>query len=233
MRNDVDLLTRRAERAAAMVARTYGVLVGSIKAGRLDPAGTSPHYQIWVVAGSDNDRVAVNVRSVDGSEVLVHYDPAYTLPTKRDLPALAAGPPGFTALVTGPNGTGLDYLRDGLFPIAEMQPLAPDGTGTTLQNLLDAQIQRAVADSSAVAIVFGDGFIDLGTDSTFGFTPADGVHDIHMMQGNGGEYTSENRINGDGALFIRFSDGTTTALFVRFATQSTSTDDTGAPTPPK
>jgi uncharacterized protein YukJ len=232
MRNDVEMLVRSERRAAMMAQRTYGVLVGTIKAGQLDPNGASPHYEIWIVAGSENDRVAVNVRSVDGSEVLVHYDPAYTLPTKRNLAALAAGSPGFTPLATGPGGAGLDYLRDALFPIADMQVVAPDGTGTTLQWLLDGQIQRAVGDTGAVAIVFGDGFSDAGTDSTFGFTPADGVHDIHMMQGNSGEFSSDNRINGDGALFIRFSDGTTTALFVRFATQSLSTDDNGAPNPP-
>lgn len=216
-------------RAAQQAARTYGVLTGTVKAGRLDPSGASPHYEIWIVAGSANDRVAVNVRSVDGSDVLVHYDPAYALPTKRDLSTLAAGPAGFTPLATGPDGDGLDYLRDGLFPLADMQPIPPDGSGVTLQNLLDGQIQRAVADPAAVAIAFGDGFSDPGTDATFGFSPANGVHDIHMMQGNSGSYAADNRINGDGALFVRFGDGTTLALFTRFTTQAVTTDSGGAP----
>lgn len=215
-------------RATMLAARTYGVLVGRVKAGRLDPTGNSPHYEIWIAAGADY-RVAVNVRSVDGSEVLVHYDPAYTLPTKRDLAALAAGSPGFTPLQTGPGGAGLDYLRDALFALADMHPIPPDGSGVTLQNLLDGQIGRAIADAEAIAIAFGDGFSDPGNDATFGFTPANGVHDIHMMQGNGGSFTADNRINGDGALFVRYGDGTTIALFTRFATQATATDDSGAP----
>jgi uncharacterized protein YukJ len=208
--------------------RTYGVLVGTIHDGREDPPGHSPHYEIWVQADT-NYRIAVNVRSVDGSDVLAHYDPDFTKPTKRDLAGLAAGKKGFTALPTGPGGGGLDYLRDDLFPIEAMPPIPPDGQGVTLRNLLDAQIKRAKADQSAVAIAFGEFFRDRERDSTFGFSPELGVHDIHMMQGNSGSFADDNRINGDGALFIRFADDETVALFVRFTSQSTTTDDRGNP----
>ena len=51
------------------------------------------------------------------------------------------------------------------------------------------------------------------------------MHDIHMMQGNTGSFADDNRINGDGALFIRFAGGETVALFVRFSVQSTTTDN--------
>jgi hypothetical protein len=113
-----------------LATRTYGVLTGRVKAGRLDPAGNSAHYQIWIDAGV-NYRIAVNVRSVDKSEVLVHYDPTYVLPTKRDLPALAAGPPGFTPLPTGAGGAGLDYLRDDLFPLPPLR--SPSVTAFTIR----------------------------------------------------------------------------------------------------
>src|SRR5450755_1344023 len=56
-------------REAMLATRTYGVLTGRVKAGRLDPAGTSSHDQIWIDAGVSY-RIAVNVRSVDKSEVL-------------------------------------------------------------------------------------------------------------------------------------------------------------------
>ena len=211
--------------------RTYGVLVGAIHDGRQDPPGHSPHYEMWVQADT-NYRIAVNVRSADGSDVLAHYDPNFTKPTKRDLASLAAGKKGFTALPTGPGGAGLDYLRDDLFPI-DVMALIPTGvqaiTAISLGNLLDAQIKRAKADQGAVVIAFGEFFRDPGRDSTFGFSPELGVHDIHMMQGNRGNFADDNRINGDGALFIRFSDGETVALFVRFTTQSTTTDDRGNP----
>lgn len=215
-------------RRALLANRTYGVLVGKVKDGRLKAGGNSPHYEIWIEAGAGY-RLAVNVRSVDASEVLVHYDPAYAAATKRELAALAAGAPGFTPLRTGPGGAGLDYLRDGLFPLADMHPIPADGMGVTLQNLLDGQIRRARTDSGATAVAFGDGFADPGADPTFGFAPENGMHDIHMMQGNGGSFAADNRINGDGALFIRFTGGETMALFIRFSTQGLTTGDDGAP----
>ena len=208
--------------------RSYGVLVGAIRDGQEDPDRHSPHYEIWVEA-DQNYRIAVNVRSVDGSDVLAHYDPNFTNPTKLGLAGLAAGAKGFTALPTGPGGKGLDYLRDDLFPIDVMAPIPPDGQGVTLRNLLDGQVERAKADHSAVVIAFGEFFQDRGSDSTFGFSPELGVHDIHMMQGNAGSFANDNRINGDGALFIRFAGGETVALFVRFTMQSTTTDDRGDP----
>jgi uncharacterized protein YukJ len=101
--------------------RTHGVVVGKIKDGYFEPGGQSPHYEIWVTADGENLRIAVNVESQDGSEVLVHYEADYKSPTtKLDLAALAAGAQGFSPIETGPSGAGLDYLRDGLVPIDNM-----------------------------------------------------------------------------------------------------------------
>jgi uncharacterized protein YukJ len=208
--------------------RRYGVLVGTIRDGQENPAGHSPHYEIWVQADK-NYRIAVNVRSVDGSDVVAHYDPNFTKPTKLDLALLSADTKGFTQLQTGPGGKGLDYLRDDLFPIDAMAPIPPDGQGVTLSNLLDGQIERAKADRAAVVIAFGQFFQDPGRDEAFDFAPERGVHDIHMMQGNSGSFADDNRINGDGALFIHFSRGEIVALFIRFSVQSTMTDDRGNP----
>jgi uncharacterized protein YukJ len=211
-------------------ARTYGLLVGRIQDGQIDPASDrSPHYEIWVKADHDY-RIAVNVRSVDGSDVLAFFDPNFTAPTKLDLPARASGPAGFTALKTGPDGAGLDYVRDSLFSLDQMAPIPDEGPGVSLANLLDAQIERAKADNAAVILACGEFFRDQGNDATFHFSPEMGVHDIHMMQGNGGSFASDNRVNGDGALFIRFAGGETIALFTRFTVQDLPTDDkTGAP----
>jgi uncharacterized protein YukJ len=185
------------------------------------------------VQADRNYRIAVNIRSVDGSDVVAHHDPNFTNPTKRDLASPAAGARGFRGLPTGLGRQGLDYLRDDLFPIDVMAliPTAVQGiTAISLGNLLDAQIKRAKADQGAVVIAFGEFFQDRGRDGTFGFAPERGVHDIHMTQGNTGSFADDNRINGDGALFIRFTGGETVALFVRFSVQSTTTDDRGDPT---
>ena len=45
-----------------------------------------------------------------------------------------------------------------------------------------------------------------------------------------GSFADDNRVDGDGALFIRYAGGETIALFVRFTTQETATDNqTGNP----
>jgi uncharacterized protein YukJ len=210
---------------------TYGVLVGAIKGGQFD-SGRSPHYGIWVEGGGQDFRAAVNVQSVDGSEVLAFSNTNYTTTSPAlDLAGLAAGPQGFAPLQTGPGGNGLDYLRDHLFDIDAMQAIPDAGSSGSLDTLLDAQVRRAKADSRAVAIVFGDFFQDAGeADEDFGFSPEQGVHDIHMMQGNSGSFEKDNTSNGDGALFIRFAGGQTFALFIRFVTQGTETDGQGNPT---
>ena len=120
--------------------RSYGLLVGKIKDGRMDPSGRSPHYEIWVSAGQDY-RIAVNVQSVDGSDVLAYFDANFIAPTKLNLPDRAASPAGFTNLRTGPGGQGLDYLRDNLFPLEKMSDIPGEGSGITLANLLDAHIE--------------------------------------------------------------------------------------------
>ena len=208
---------------------TYGVLVGRVTDGQENPGGKSPHYEILVDAAGTPYRVAVNIQSVEGSEVLAYFDPTYEGETKLGLAGLARGAQGFSALTKGPGGAGLDYLRDNLFPIDKMTSIPPAGSGVTLSSLIDAQIERAKQDSLAVLIAVGDGFDDDQTVEKVGFALGRGVHDIHMMQGNSGDFARDNRINGDGALFIRFSGGETIALFVRFQSQSVHTDDNGNP----
>lgn len=221
-----------------MSGSRYGVLVGTVRQGREDPAGSrSPHFEIWVEAGPDSPaaastdfRAAVNVRSSDGSNLLVYTADDFADPTKCHLPSLAAGPRGFQPLSTGPGGDGLDYVRDGLFPLAAMVPEPATGGASSLADLFAGVVARAASDPAAVVLVFGDFFADAGADATFGFSPEQGIHDVHMMQGSTGRYAAENTPNGDGALFVRFGDGTTFAFFARFDTQATATDPaTGDP----
>lgn len=214
-----------------MVSTTYGVLVGTIREGQEDPASdATPHYEIWIEANG-NFRAAVNVRSSDQSELLVHVDQAFANPTRLDLPGLAAGAKGFKRLTTGPGGQGLDYVRDGLFDLSTMTAAPATGAADSLAALFTAVVAKATTDAGAVVMVFGTFFSDRGADEVFAFSPAQGVHDVHMMQGNAGAYAHENTVHGDGALFVRYGDGTVFAFFARFDTQSVTTDPTtGAPT---
>jgi uncharacterized protein YukJ len=221
-----------ARRKPAGAVRHYGVLVGSVVDGFESPDGSSPHYEIRINGGQDF-RIAVNVQSMDGSEVLAFFDANFGQSGRLDLTPLLSGQRGFQALQTGPAGSGgLDYLRDNLFPIDSMQPIPAAGSGVSLSNLLDANIERAKADPTALVVAFGEFFRDAGqVDKYFGFSPEQGIHDIHMMQGNSGSFASDNRVHGDGALFLSFNSAQEiVALFARFQTQSIQTDDqTGAP----
>lgn len=202
-------------------SRSYGVLVGRIQAGRADQ-GTSPHYEILVATPGDY-RIAVNVQSVDGSDVIATFTDAYAAPAGLDLAGLAAGPMGFRTVATGPHGAGLDYLRDpGLVDLQAMTPVPAEGDATSLAGLFDAAVQQAAADPAARVVAYGQFFTDAGPDATFGFSPEQGVHDIHMMQGNpaAGGFADDNVVHGDGALFIRSGTGQVTAFFSRFSTQS-------------
>src|SRR5947209_428907 len=134
--------------------RRYGVLVGRVRAGFENPEGKSPHYEILVETDDgEKFRLAVNVRSIDGSDVLAFYDDAYDKPTKLDLARLARTP-GFSPLQTGPEGEGLDYLRDGLFPLDAMRQVPPesDDGGFSLAGLLDGAIKRAIEDDQTLAV---------------------------------------------------------------------------------
>jgi len=210
----------------------YGVLVGTVTDGAEDPNST--HYEILIDAAGVSYRAAVNIRSEDHSEDIALFIPQYQGDTKIGLAALATGFVGFKPLTTGLAGKGLDYLRDdGLVDVGHMRPLPADGGGVSLSALLDAQIERAKADRGAVIIVVGNKFDDHTTTENLLFKLGRGVHDVHMMQGNPVDpdpkfdHSKDNRINGDGALFIRFSNAETVALFSRFKTQSTNTDDRG------
>jgi hypothetical protein len=65
----------------------------------------------------------------------------------------------------------------------------------------------------------------------FGFIPANGVHDIHMNQGNTGQFARDNGVRQDGALLLHFpAQFRWVAIFLAFQSQSFHTDDsTGNP----
>ena len=137
--------------------RTYGILVGTIHDGEINLNGKPLRYEIWVKADADY-RIAIHVQSVDGSDLLVFFDPDFANPTKLDLPTRRAVCKGFTPLATGREGQGLDYLRNALFPLGSMASAPAEGQGNSLANLLDAQIGRAKEDDDAVVLVCGELF---------------------------------------------------------------------------
>ena len=61
---------------------------------------------------------------------------------------------------------------------------------------IDQFVQRAMADQEALVYAFGErwGPERNTTDKIFGFSPGNGVHDIHMNQGNAGRFTGDDGV---------------------------------------
>jgi len=218
------------------VAVVYGVLRGTVdKFTREDPApgsNKSPHLQIRVVDGQGNAwRVPVNVRSGDPQKSLVIFHRADPLLGHPILDGLAAIPTGLTDLNTKPRSASnaLDYSRAPLFDITMGIALPPTGPGADddLQDVVSRQLSDLKA-SGGELFAFGSHFHDPAptTPIDVQFGTKDGMHDIHMNQGNGSDHAEDNGVFNDGGLILRFPDHVT-GLFFRFKTQFLPTDAHG------
>jgi len=221
-----------------MPIANYSVLAGKPTAGKV-VSGSSAHYQITMQASGGPFTVAVNIQSSDGSEVLYAIEENFVPP---DLAALTALPSGMTALDSTPDGLALDFVREqtGGMPMVTRQQMTllpqfrPGGLSeedrmlsrarsSALQNAVVTLLNMTIADNDGVIYAFGSAYADSGR--------VDGIHNIHMNQGNpAGRFERDNGIWQDGALFIHLpSKNTWTAVFIAFQTESWSTDDSGNP----
>src|SRR5271154_4686536 len=205
-----------------MPITNYSVLAGDPVSGKV-VTGSSTHYQITMNAAGGPFTVAVNIQSVDGSDVLYAIVEEFTPP---DLAGLTALPMGMTKLKSEPGGLALDYVRStvGGAPMitkAQMTLLPKSGAkakgasaeeqmiqqarAKALENAVVTLLNMTIADKNGVIYAFGSAFSDKGK--------VDGIHDIHMNQGNPkNNHGGDNGIWQDGALLINLpSKGTWTA----------------------
>jgi uncharacterized protein YukJ len=212
-----------------MPLKQYGVLVGRPVDRRLATSNNA-HYQIKIVDDLIEYRAAINVMSKAApSEVLYLLDENYAHPVLAGLHDLA---PGFHRLNSQPGGSALDFVRGNLFDKTLMRPLPFNvpGTDNDLNEKLDRVVQQALSDEEALVYVFGErwGPEPQTRDKIFGFLPGNGVHDVHMNQGNIGQWVRDDGIYQDGALFIRFpARQQWMAVFLAFQSQAWETDEQG------
>lgn len=219
-----------------MAIENYSVLKGKPTAGKV-VSGSSTHYEITVQAVGGRFTVAVNIQSTDGSEVLYAIKRQFTPPNIPDLSVLAGG---MNPLASQPNGLAIDYVREQIngqpmISLAGMT-LLPDKISASipeaaqaLSDAVTALIGQAIADGDATIYAFGSAFADAGK--------VDGIHDIHMNQGNPvpGSFAGDNGTWQDGAVFLQMpsldTDPTKTwaAVFIAFQTESWNTDNSGNP----
>ncbi|HET8755392.1 MAG TPA: YukJ family protein [Solirubrobacteraceae bacterium] len=206
-----------------MPLKKYGLLVARAIERRREGGTDSPHHQIRLADGvGATYRAAVNVLSQESpSELLYFVDDDLEHPITGTLAGLQ---PGWHAL--GPRG-GLDFIRGNLLERSQMRALPPDVSGpdNDLADMLDHYVQRAIDEPGALVYAFGEPWgPESARDKVFGFRPGNGVHDIHMNQGNSARFRGDDGVWQDGGLIVAAGGGWT-AILLRFQSQSWTTDD--------
>ncbi len=211
-----------------MPIQNYSVLKGDPIKGKVVD-GRSPHFQITTQTDDGIVTVEINIESVSGSEVLYSVDHAFVPP---DPDALIALPSGITALDSAPGGLALDFVRETVngSPMVDRNAMTLLPIGYTakhrhndLHNEITDLLNRTIADADGTIYAFGSAYADPNG--------VDGIHDIHMNQGNPrGNHDKSNGIWQDGAVFVNLpSQNTWIAIFIAFQTESWNTDDNGNP----
>jgi uncharacterized protein YukJ len=217
-----------------MSLKKYGVLKGKATDSIL-ATPNNEHFQIKIEASGVLHRIAINVKSkLAPPEVLFYMDEDFHHAILQDIldEELA---PGFSQLDSRPNTIALDFIRRNMFSIEDMKPIPfnKPGADNDLNEKLGFYVDQAIADGDAVVYAFGEkwGPEPGKNDKYFGFEPGNGIHDIHMNQGNSGQFKKDNGVYQDGGLFIHFpSRNKWIAVFIAFQVQAWHTDDlTGDP----
>ena len=211
-----------------MPLERYGVLKGSVVDARREDDPDTPHYQVHVRAESTSYRIAVNVKSqMSPSELLFFVDDRFRHPLTAGLPGL---PQGFTALQREPGSLALDFIRGNLFDRLRLRPLPHNlpGPDNDLSDRVEHYVARARQEHGSEVYAFGErwGPEQDKQDKIFGFLPGNGVHDIHMNQGNHPQFARDDGVWQDGALAFHFpSTDQWVAVFLAFQSQAWHTDD--------
>lgn len=212
-----------------MSLNKYGVLKGKAVDVMMG-SGENPHYQIHIRDEEGVDyRIAVNIESQSyPSEVLFYVGEDFNSEDISKLPALKHG---FTLIKENNPDIGLDYVRGNLFVPQKMVPLPADidGADNDLNEKLQFYVKEAL-ERDAVIYAFGErwGPENNLADRYFHFKPGNGIHDIHMNQGNVGRWKKDNGVWQDGGILIHFEEENRwVGIFLAFQSQSWCTDENG------
>ena len=214
-----------------MPLKKYGVLKGMVT-GHLRDADDD-HYQILVTAGTTMQRIAVNVKSAAKNAPSTLLFLSQTKLPDDYVKKLQILDVGFSKLTSKPGGLALDYVRKAWFKPGAMKEVPPDkpGEDNDLKDKVEAAVVRAVKEPGSLIYAFGEkwGPEKDKKDKYFKFLPGNGIHDIHMNQGNSGPYKKDNGVFQDGGLIFSYPSGKFLAFFFMFQSQSLPTDEQGNP----
>jgi uncharacterized protein YukJ len=209
--------------------KNYGVLKGRA-INTMMGSKELPHYQVLIKDEEGVEyRIAINIKSQGfPSEVLYFVGENFFSEEITKLPDLEFG---FTSIINNNPDIGLDYIRGNLFDPTKMIPLPADvdGPDNDLNDKLQDYFKQAIV-KGAIIYAFGQrwGPEQNKPDQYFDFSPGNGIHDIHMNQGNTGAWSKDNGIWQDGGILIHFEqEKRWVAIFLAFQSQSWCTDENG------
>jgi uncharacterized protein YukJ len=217
--------------------RRYSLFTGRVVDRQPETWGRSPHYHILVEGGGQRFRIAINTRSGTShnrkSDLLYFADDDFRHAVTVRLADLDDGD---REVESRPGGLALDYQRSGMFDRRHMRriPASRPGPRNDLVDELEYFVERSQCDQTSRLHAYGTRWgPERGTpDHVFGFSPGNGIHDVHMNQGNRDEHWHDNGIWSDGGLiFHEPAHNRWSAIFLAFQTQSWHTDDRGDPVP--
>ena len=209
-----------------MPLENYGVLKGKAIDSK-NGVGSKPHFQILIIDNEFRYRIAVNVKSGVEPSVLYYYlDEEFDHPIREELENM---PFGFHLLESIPGGISLDYIRGNFLDCTKMKLLPHNvpGPDNDLNELIHKYISRAIGMENSEVYAFGERWgPEEERDRYFGFKPGNGIHDIHMNQGNSEKWEEDNGVWQDGGLIIHLPDEKKwVAIYLAFQSQCFHTDD--------
>lgn len=215
----------------------YSVLKGQVVDAKpfSQKDATRPHYHLRINAGGRDFDVAINIRSEvtkdsEGNPLDIRV--LYAIKDASNLPMLQkvlAMRDGIVNLDEGIRA-GLDYVQQKLVARQEMSSLPLYRSGVDETDAIMDLVQEG-RDAGATFVAFGHRYEQSAKfDPAWDFRPDDGVHNIHMNQGNEGghSFSNENGRFVDGGLLVLLPDGPKIA-YIAFQTQSWDNDDRGVP----
>jgi uncharacterized protein YukJ len=214
----------------------YAVLKGHVIAG-IPARKVKDHYSVHVVDDTLDYRLAVNIRSTAkgfGPDLWFYLDEDFKHPILDVLKELPTGrtflPPNSTAAQRRAAEWPLDFIRMNLFDRTKMRllPGIVEGANNDLNERIDSLVRDMIGDEDSVIYAFGEPWHEPNKkDRFFGFLPGNGVHNLHMNQGDlTGSFAEEDGVYQDGGLIFYYpAEKRYVAYFTKFQSQAWHTND--------
>jgi uncharacterized protein YukJ len=191
-----------------MPLTNYHLFAGTYDRGLM--ASDANHFEIKLNTGTEFYRIAVNVRSQDGSMLMALFDDNFQHELcARLLESFPANGNYNINDAAKRKQFGLDFLRRNVVGDFNKMVVLPNnlpGMDNDLEDKLTSALNKAKADPNSRIFAFGEQWPSTNKpDRYFPEIKDQGLHDIHMNQGNPrGSFDKDNGVFQDGGLLIYY-----------------------------